>query len=88
MTDNEVCCPFAVPQMSDPSRRKIYEYLFTHGEKTVADITKILKLKQPTISYHLKGMKKEGLLASRKEGREAYYRVKLLCPERGSCFGI
>lgn len=88
MTDNEVCCPFAVPQMSDPSRRKIYEYLFTHGEKTVAGITKIMKLRQPTISYHLKEMKDEGLLASRKEGREVYYRVKLLCPEGGSCFGI
>lgn len=88
MTNIDVHCPFAIPQMSDPSRRKIYEYLYTHGEKTVADITRIIKLRQPTVSYHLKEMKSEGLLSSRKEGREVYYQVKLLCPEGGSCFGI
>ncbi len=82
------CCPLAMPQMSDPSRRKIYEYLSTRGEKTVAEITRIMKLRQPTVSYHLAEMKKEGLLASRKQGREVYYRVKMLCPEGGGCFGI
>jgi DNA-binding transcriptional ArsR family regulator len=47
-----------------------------------------MKLRQPTVSYHLAEMKKEGLLASRKEGREVHYRVKMLCPEGGGCFGI
>ncbi len=77
-----------MPQMADPSRRKIYEYLSTHGEKTVGEITHYMKLRQPTVSYHLKEMKKEGLLTSRKEGREVYYSVKMLCPEGGGCFGI
>lgn len=87
MSKDSFCCPLAVPQMGDPSRRKIYEYLAKRGEKTVAEITKIMKLRQPTVSYHLKEMKKEGLLASRKEGREVYYSVKMSCPEGGVCFG-
>lgn len=81
------CCPFAIPQMADPSRRKIYEYLVTRGEKTVSEITRVMKLRQPTVSYHLKEMKKEGILQSRRQGREVFYRVKLQCPEGGSCFG-
>lgn len=80
------CCPFAVPQMAEPSRRKIYEYLAFGGEKTVSEVTKKIKLRQPTVSYHLQAMKKEGLLASRKKGREVYYKVKLVCPEGGVCF--
>jgi DNA-binding transcriptional ArsR family regulator len=87
MSSLQVTCPFAIPQMADPSRRKIYEYLFTQGERTVSDITRVMKLRQPTVSYHLKEMKKEGLLQSRKQGREVYYSVKMMCPEGGGCFG-
>jgi len=79
-------CPFAVPQMADASKRKIYEYLFSEGEKTVAEITKKLKLRQPTVSYHLGIMKEEGLLKSKKKGREVYYDIKMTCPEGGACF--
>lgn len=80
------CCPFAVPQMADPSKRKIYEYLAVEGAKTVSQITKKLRLRQPTVSYHLKMMKKDGLLASEKKGRQVYYSVKMVCPEGGMCF--
>jgi len=79
-------CPFAVFSMGDLSRRKIYQYLFSEGEKTVGEITKKLKLRQPTISYHLKMMKKEGLVTSRREGKKVYYKVALVCPEGGICF--
>ena len=87
MRDSNFCCPLAMPQMADPSRRKIYEYLSLAGEKTVAEITAMIELRQPTVSYHLKQMEKEGLLGSRKEGRKAYYFVKMICPEGGGCFG-
>ena len=79
-------CPFAVPPMAQPSRRKIYQYLFSEGEKTVGEITKKLRLRQPTVSYHLKMMEKEGLITSQKKGREVYYKVALACPEGGVCF--
>lgn len=81
------CCPFAIPQMADPSKRKIYEFLATQGEKTVTEITAKLKLRQPTVSYHLKMMKKDGLLSSRKKGREVFCCIKMVCPEGGACFG-
>ena len=81
-----ICCPFALPQMADPSRRKIFEYLYSEGDKTVGEITKKLKLKQPTVSYHLKMMEKEGLLKAKKKGREVFYKIKLTCPEGGACF--
>lgn len=81
------CCPLAMPRMDDPSRRRIYEYLSQEGEKTVAEITQKIKLRQPTVSYHLKSMKKEGLLNSRKAGRAVFYSVRMVCPEGGGCFG-
>lgn len=86
MRSSGLCCPFAIPQMADPSKRKIYEILTLEGGKTVGQITKRLKLTQPTVSYHLKVMKKKGLLTSEKNGREVYYRVKMVCPEGGICF--
>jgi len=76
-----------MPQMADPSRRKIYEILSLAGEKTVSDLTLLMGLRQPTVSYHLKQMEKEGLLGSRKEGRKVFYSVKMTCPEGGECFG-
>lgn len=79
-------CPYALPQMAIRSRRRIYEYLYFEGEKTVGEIVKKLRLKQPTVSYHLKMMEKEGLVSSRKEGRKVYYKIALFCPEGGVCF--
>lgn len=76
-----------MPQMADPSKRKIYEVLSMAGEKTVSELTEIMKLQQPTVTYHLRQMEKEGLLLSRKEGRKVYYSVKMQCPEGGGCFG-
>ena len=86
MTNSTFCCPLAMPQMADPSRRKIYEVLSLAGEKTVSDLTLLMGLRQPTVSYHLKQMEKEGLLGSRKEGRKVFYSVKMTCPEGGECF--
>ena len=52
----------------------------------MGEITKKLKLRQPTVSYHLKMMEKEGLLKAKKKGREVIYQIKLTCPEGGACF--
>lgn len=87
MKNLDFCCPLAVPQMADLSKRKIYEYLAKEGERTVTEITRMLRLRQPTVSYHLRVMKREGLLTSRREGREVYYSLKMICPEGGGCFG-
>lgn len=85
--DYSFCCPLAMPQMADESKRKIYEILSMAGEKTVSELTLMLKLRQPTVTHHLREMEKEGLLGSRKEGRKVYYFVRMGCPEGGVCFG-
>lgn len=76
-----------MPQMADESKRKLFEILSMTGEKIVSELTLTLKLKQPTVTHHLREMVKEGLLKSRKEGRKVYYSVKMECPEGGGCFG-
>jgi DNA-binding transcriptional ArsR family regulator len=79
------CCPLAIPEMADASKRKIYR-LLTGGEKTVGQLTKRLGLRQPTVSYHLKMMKKKGLILSHKNGREVFYHLNKVCPEGKICF--
>jgi ArsR family transcriptional regulator len=58
--------------IGDPVRLKILG-LLEKGEKTVGDIGKKLKVSQPLLSHHLKIMKYEGLIVSRKDGKYVYY---------------
>jgi ArsR family transcriptional regulator len=59
---------------------KIYNFLKEKGEETVSAIVGVVKLTQPTISYHLKEMREAGLLKSRKSGKEVYYSLTNKCP--------
>lgn len=80
----QFCCPLAVPEMADSSKREIYR-LLTGGEKTVGQLTGALKLRQPTVSYHLKKMREKGLVKAKKSGREVFYRINKVCPEGRIC---
>lgn len=64
------------------SRMKIFEYLREAGKSTVGDIVSVVKLTQPTVSYHLKEMRIVGLLESDKKGKEVYYFIRRKCPNR------
>lgn len=79
-------CPFAVPSLADPSRRKLYEILMQAEDLTVTQLAKKLKLRQPTASYHLKRLEKDGLVQAKKKGREVYYQAVKTCPEGKVCF--
>lgn len=81
-----IMCPFAAPSLADPSRRKLYEILLEESGLTVNQLAKKLKLRQPTVSYHLKKMAQEGLVKAKKEGRRVYYQANKTCPESGVCF--
>lgn len=64
----------------------IYQYLLTQGQATVTELVSLVKLKQPTVSYHLKELKEAGLLVSKRQGKEMYYMVSGACPHRNeSC---
>ena len=44
------------------------------------EIVEVVGLTQPTVSYHLTEMKKNGILNSRKKGKEVYYSLANMCP--------
>lgn len=58
---------------------KIYNYLKKHNKATVSQLVEVVKLTQPTVSYHLTQMKKTGLLADKKVGKHVFYSVKEGC---------
>ena len=64
--------------VSDPSRQKIMETLRQQGELNVRQIHEEVGLRQPTVSQHLRILYDAGVIESRKEGREVYYK---LCDE-------
>ena len=70
-----VVCSDCFKSLGIDARIKMYLYLREHGETTVSGLVKLVKLTQPTVSYHLKEMRELGLLSSRKSGKEVHYSV-------------
>ena len=57
--------------------------------KTVGEFVKILKLRQPTVSFHLKALKDAGLLVSERQGRQVFYSLSEECGKNHQpCFLI
>lgn len=61
--------------LADPTRRAVFEQL-TRGEAAVKDLTARFDVSQPAISQHLSALRQAGLVAERREGRNAFYRVQ------------
>jgi DNA-binding transcriptional ArsR family regulator len=59
---------------------KIYTFLKQKGSASVSELVSVVKLTQPTVSYHLKEMKDSGLLVSEKKGKEVFYAISGTCP--------
>ena len=59
--------------MGDPTRVRIF-WLLCHYEACVTEIASILKMSSPAISHHLKPLKDNGLITSRRGGKEVFYR--------------
>ena len=47
--------------------------LLAAGERCVCELTDAVGVAQPLLSFHLKELKKAGLVADRRQGRWAYY---------------
>ena len=58
-----------------PTRLEILEILDERGEQTVGAIQEAIGLDQPTTSQHLGLMRDKGIVASRREGVNVFYRV-------------
>ncbi len=61
-------------QLGDPTRVRIF-WLLCHYEECVINLSSMLDMSSPAISHHLRPLKNSGLITSRREGREVYYRA-------------
>jgi DNA-binding transcriptional ArsR family regulator len=62
--------------LADPTRRGIFERIVTADEITVVELTRGSAVSQPAVSQHLRALKDAGLIAERREGRNARYRAE------------
>jgi len=65
-----------------PARIKIIQQL-KKGPKMATKILDSLPLTQPTISYHLRLLEKNGMLLSKKSGRNIFYFLNKKYPCKG-----
>ncbi len=61
-------------QLGDSSRTRIF-WLLCHCEECVINISAIVGMSSPAVSHHLKLLKASGLILSRREGKEVYYKA-------------
>lgn len=61
--------------LSDPLRLRILHILHVENEQCVGDLVALLKIKQPSVSKHLKLLFDEGLISKRQVGTSSYYKI-------------
>lgn len=61
-------------QLSDPTRLKIF-WILCHMEECVINIAAIMNMSSPAVSHHLRLLKTCGLINSRRDGKEMYYKA-------------
>ena len=61
-------------QLGDSSRVRIF-WLLCHYEECVINISALVDMSSPAVSHHLRLLKSSGLIVSRREGKEVYYRA-------------
>ncbi len=62
--------------LADPTRRAIFEHLCHDGAQTVHALTAQAGVTQPAVSKHLGILKRAGLVADQRKGRETRYSAR------------
>lgn len=60
--------------LSDASRIRIF-WLLCHCEECVINISALVDMSSPAVSHHLKLLHDKGLIVSRRDGKEVYYKA-------------
>lgn len=61
-------------EMSDVSRLRLF-WLLCHCEECVTNVSAMMDMSAPALSHHLQRLRAAGLIVSRREGKEVYYRA-------------
>ncbi len=61
-------------QLSDGTRLRILWFL-CHCEECVSNIAAAMEMSDPAVSHHLRTLKNTGLIVSRRDGKEIYYKL-------------
>lgn len=61
-------------QLGDSSRLRIF-WILCHCEACVINLSALVNMSSPAVSHHLKQLKTGGLIVSRREGKEVYYKA-------------
>jgi len=61
-------------QLGDKNRLKLF-WILCHCEDCVINISAMMEMSSPAVSHHLKILKTSGLIVSRREGKEVYYKA-------------
>ena len=61
-------------QLGDPTRVRIF-WLLCHCEACGVNISAMMEMSSPAVSHHLRPLRNSGLIVSRREGKEVYYRA-------------
>lgn len=60
--------------LGDGSRLRIF-WLLCHCEECVINISAMMEMSSPAVSHHLKQLRDSGLIISRRDGKEVYYKA-------------
>ena len=60
--------------VADGSRIRIF-WLLCHCEECVINLSSMVEMSSPAVSHHLKQLKAGGLIVSRRDGKEVYYKA-------------
>ncbi len=58
--------------LGDRSRLRVVQHLARSGETTVSELGRALRISQPLMSWHLRILRKAGLVRTQKLGRQVY----------------
>ena len=61
-------------QLGDSSRIRIF-WILCHCEECVMNLSALVEMSSPAVSHHLRQLKASGLIVSRRDGKEVYYKA-------------